>query len=35
MQDVYRPRYLGHALYVKLQVAGTVVVISFKADESR
>lgn len=31
-QDVYRPRYAGHRLYVKLQIsfAGDAVVISFK-----
>lgn len=36
MQDVYRPRFRGLALYVKLQLAESVnghqaVVISFKA----
>ena len=34
MQDVYKPTYLGVALYVKLQIHGQVVVISFKQDES-
>lgn len=35
-QDVYKPRYSGHSLYVKVQVLkdGTVRVISFKEDES-
>ncbi len=35
-QDVYRPRYHGFELYVKLQAAGgkQVVVISFKQNES-
>jgi hypothetical protein len=37
MQDVYRPRYLGVNLYVKLQLdeRTRAVVISFKQDESR
>lgn len=35
MQDVYRPRYSGHRLYVKVQVTDCAVVISFKQDESR
>ena len=35
MQDVYRPTYLGVAVYVKLQETGTAYVISFKKDESR
>lgn len=32
MQDVYRPRYLGVRMYVKVQVTGdnVAVVISFK-----
>lgn len=32
MQDVYRPRYLGVRMYVKVQVTGDkiTVVISFK-----
>lgn len=32
-QDVYRPRYAGVPLYVKIQIVGgkTAVVISFKA----
>lgn len=37
MQDVYKPTYEGHRLYVKLQLGnfGKAVVISFKGDESR
>jgi hypothetical protein len=37
MQDVYKPTYGGHRLYVKLQIgkSGTAVVIQFKGDESR
>jgi len=37
-QDVYRPRYLGYRIYVKVQIYGypnKAVVISFKKDESR
>lgn len=36
-QDVYRPRYAGFALYVKLQLdaRSAAVVISFKRDQSR
>ncbi len=36
-QDVYRPRYAGHSLYLKVQldVRSGAVVISFKRDESR
>ena len=35
-QDVYRCRYCGQPIYVKLQIgaAGRAVVISFKTDES-
>lgn len=35
-QDVYRGRYRGFAVYVKLQLsgAGHTVVVSFKRDES-
>jgi motility quorum-sensing regulator/GCU-specific mRNA interferase toxin len=29
-QDVYRPRFLGHEVYLKLQITGEAVVISFK-----
>jgi len=36
-QDVYRPRFAGFALYVKVQLAPATgaVVISFKKDQSR
>lgn len=36
-QDVYRPRYAGYALYVKVQLDARsgAVVISFKRDQSR
>ena len=35
-QDVYKLRYEGQRIYLKLQInkAGTAVVISFKEDES-
>jgi len=35
-QDVYRTRYLGYAVYLKLQLGepAATVVISFKQDES-
>ena len=29
-QDVYRPKHKGQELYVKLQIVGKAVVISFK-----
>lgn len=35
MQDVYKPTYQGIALYVKLQIHGQAVIVSFKQDESR
>ncbi len=36
MQDVYKIRYEGQRVYVKLQInkAGCAVVVSFKEDES-
>lgn len=34
-QDVYKPSYCGHRLYMKLDLTDTAVVISFKEDESR
>jgi hypothetical protein len=37
MQDVYRTKYLGFQIYLKLQIdeATQAVVISFKRDQSR
>jgi hypothetical protein len=36
-QDVYKPRYLGRAIYLKLRLIGDhhVLLISFKQDTSR
>ena len=36
-QDVYKPRYLGYAIYLKLRLIGDhdVVLISFKQDTSQ
>ena len=35
MQDVYKPTYEGHAVYLKLQHDSTAFIISFKEDESK
>lgn len=36
-QDVYKPRYMGRAIYLKLRLIGDhdVMLISFKQDTSR
>lgn len=35
MQDVYRTRYLGVAIYLKLQLTSQAIVVSFKEDWSQ